>query len=86
MRLRRVDDVAEMEVQDYGAGIAAELLPDLFSRFYQVSHGRPATGPGLGLGLYIAQQIVTGHGGTITVASTEGEGTTYTVRLPLSDQ
>jgi two-component system CheB/CheR fusion protein len=84
VRLRCVDDVAEMEVQDYGAGITAEHLPDLFSRFYQVSHDQPVTRPGLGLELYIAQQIVAGHGGTITVASTEGEGTSFTVRLPLS--
>lgn len=81
--LRRAGDVAEIEVQDYGHGIAAADLPHLFSRFYQVARpDRPAQ-RGLGLGLFIAKEIVTAHGGTIAVASVEGEGTTFTVRLPL---
>ncbi len=87
VRLRRVaceqGAVAEVAVQDYGAGIAAEHLPDLFSRFYQVSHAYE--GQGLGLGLYICRQIVTAHDGTITVASTVGAGTTFTVQLPLAE-
>ncbi|HEX6289418.1 MAG TPA: CheR family methyltransferase [Herpetosiphonaceae bacterium] len=83
VRLRRVDGMAELVVQDDGAGIATEHLADLFSRFYQVSHSRYA-GQGLGLGLYICQQIVLAHGGTIAVASVEDEGTTFTIQIPCS--
>lgn len=83
VRLRRVDGMAELVVQDDGAGIAAEHLADLFSRFYQVSH-TPYAGQGLGLGLYICQQIVVAHGGTIGVTSVEDEGTTFTIQIPLN--
>jgi two-component system, chemotaxis family, CheB/CheR fusion protein len=83
VRLRRVDGMAELVVQDDGAGIAAEHLSDLFSRFYQVSH-TPYAGQGLGLGLYICQQIVVAHGGTIAVTSVEDEGTTFTIQIPLN--
>src|SRR5205814_6602996 len=75
----------ELEVQDYGQGIAATALPHLFTRFYQVARpDRPSQG-GLGLALFICQELVTAHGGRIDVRSTEGEGTTFTVWLPLQD-
>ena len=73
----------ELNVQDYGPGIKASHLPNLFSRFYQVSQGLAEGGQGLGLGLFICQQIVLAHGGTISVQSTEGKGTTFIVSLPL---
>ncbi len=83
VRLRRVDGEAEIQVQDHGPGIPASEIPHLFSRFFQVARpDRPAR-RGLGLGLYIARQVVEAHGGTITVESTEGKGTTFTVRLPV---
>jgi len=83
VRLRRVGVEAALEVQDYGRGIAADQLPHLFTRFYQVARAdRPAQG-GLGLGLFLCEQLVAAHGGRITVASTEGHGTTFTVWLPL---
>ncbi len=83
VRLRRVGAEAALEVQDYGRGIAAAQVPHLFTRFYQVARAdRPAQG-GLGLGLFICQELIAAHGGHITVASTEGEGTTFTVWLPL---
>ncbi len=85
VRLRRVGGEVALDVQDYGRGIAAEQLPHLFTRFYQVARAdRPAQG-GLGLGLFICQELVAAHGGHITVASTEGHGTTFTVWLPLLD-
>ncbi len=85
VRLRRVGAEAVLEVQDYGQGIAADQLPHLFTRFYQVAHpDRPSRG-GLGLGLFICQEVVTAHGGRIAVASMEGEGTTFTVWLPLTE-
>jgi len=74
-----------VEVQDYGRGIAADQLPHLFARFYQVARpDRPSQG-GMGLGLFICQEVVTAHGGRIAVVSTEGEGTTFTVWLPLTE-
>jgi two-component system CheB/CheR fusion protein len=74
---------AEIEVQDYGPGIAPADLPHIFSRFFQVERGGRGAERGLGLGLYITREIVTAHGGTIDVRSVEGQGTTFTVRLPL---
>ena len=88
VRVRRVGGIAEIAVQDYGPGIEAEHLSRLFSRFFQVSQNAQSQGQeqGLGLGLFISQQIVTGHNGEIAVASTPGEGATFTVRLPLLEQ
>lgn len=69
-----------ISVADTGIGIPAEYLPYLFDRFYQVDKGR--TKHGTGLGLAIAQQITRAHGGALTVDSTPGVGTTFTVFLP----
>jgi len=83
VRLRRVGAEVALEVQDYGRGIGADQLPHLFARFYQIARAdRPAQG-GLGLGLFICHELITAHGGRITVASIEGHGTTFTVWLPL---
>jgi two-component system CheB/CheR fusion protein len=75
--------MAEIDVQDYGKGIAANDLSEVFTRFYQVGQGNPLPAQGLGLGLYITREIVEAHGGTISVESTEGEGATFIIRLPL---
>jgi signal transduction histidine kinase len=83
VRLRAIDGQAEIAVQDDGPGIPATVLPHLFSRFFR--GGAEGKGPGLGLGLYISREIVAAHGGTIGVESTEGQGATFTVRLPLLD-
>jgi two-component system CheB/CheR fusion protein len=83
VRLRRVDNEAEIQVQDYGKGIPAADLPHLFFRFYQAVRSDQRSSRGLGLGLYIAHELVTAHGGQITAASEEGKGTTFTIRLPL---
>jgi two-component system CheB/CheR fusion protein len=83
LRLRRLDGQAEIQVQDFGPGIPAGQLPDLFSRFYRAERPGGRSHTGLGLGLFIARELVAAHGGTIDVESREGEGTTFTVRLPL---
>ena len=83
VRLRRVGNEAELQVQDTGPGIPPEELPQLFSRFYQATRRNRQGKRGLGLGLYIAREIVTAHGGQIEVESVQGQGTTFTVRLPL---
>jgi signal transduction histidine kinase len=66
---------------DRGRGIAAEDLPHLFKPFYRGGNGQRTAGHGIGLGL--AQRIITLHRGTIEVESAVGEGSTFTVRLPV---
>ncbi|WP_431876164.1 sensor histidine kinase [Amycolatopsis sacchari] len=68
----------EFTVTDTGPGIAEEHLPHVFDRFYRAS---PSSG-GSGLGLAIAKHLVEAHGGTLTVASTPGRGSAFTIRLP----
>ena len=63
-----------------------EDLPNLFTRFYQVARAHEGTKSGLGLGLYIAQELITAHQGRIDVLSAPGEGTTFTVRLPMASR
>jgi two-component system CheB/CheR fusion protein len=83
VRVRRADDGAFIVVEDYGAGIPAEDLPHVFGSFYQVERDdRPSRG-GMGLGLFIAKEIVDAHGGAIAAESEVGKGTKITVRLPL---
>lgn len=84
VELRKVAGMAEITVRDYGPGIPQADLPLLFTRFYQVEHAKPPNAKGLGLGLFICEQIVSAHGGTIDVTSTEGQGTSFAVRLPLA--
>ncbi len=73
-----------VSVRDHGCGIAAEHLPRLFERFYRVDRARSRKLGGTGLGLAIVKHIVQAHGGHITVTSTPGEGSVFSVRLPVS--
>jgi signal transduction histidine kinase len=68
-------------VRDHGIGISPDALPRIFDRSYRAPEAA-ARAPGLGLGLSIAAQVVTRHGGTIGAAAAEGGGTILTVRLP----
>ena len=72
-------------VRDTGAGIASEELPHVFDRFYRVDKARSRVEGGAGLGLAISRWIVEAHGGSISVQSAPGQGTTFTVRLPLGE-
>jgi heavy metal sensor kinase len=76
-------DEAVLRVSDTGIGIASKDLPHLFERFYRVDQARARSDGGFGLGLALSQWIVETHGGSITVASQPGAGSTFTVRLPL---
>lgn len=76
---------AILEVQDYGPGISAAELPQIFTRFFQSSRTSATGHGGLGLGLFITKELVTAHGGSITAVSIEGQGATFTVHLPLYD-
>jgi two-component system phosphate regulon sensor histidine kinase PhoR len=71
-----------IRVADQGAGIEEEHLPRLFERFYRVDKARSRKLGGTGLGLSIVKHIVQAHGGSITVASTPGVGSTFEIRLP----
>lgn len=75
----------QVSVSDTGPVIAPELLPALFDRFYRADEARSRNSGGMGLGLAIAKQLVLNHNGTIIeVASTPGQGTTFTASLPAS--
>jgi two-component system CheB/CheR fusion protein len=78
--VRQSGAVAVVEICDHGPGIAASMLPLLFQPYTRLGKN-PSSG--LGLGLYLAREIVNAHGGTIEAKSTAGEGTTVTIRLPL---
>jgi two-component system CheB/CheR fusion protein len=78
--VRRSGSYAVVEVRDDGPGIASNVLPQLFQPYARL--GQKAS-TGLGLGLYLAREIVTAHGGTIEAESNLGEGTVIIVRLPL---
>ncbi|MGO8947946.1 MAG: PAS domain S-box protein [Ktedonobacterales bacterium] len=82
------EDMVTIAVKDEGSGIAAEALPHLFEQFYRVpgvqAQGGGGSAANMGLGLYIAQAIVEQHGGSISVESRPGHGSTFTVSLPLS--
>jgi two-component system CheB/CheR fusion protein len=70
-------------VQDFGIGIKKELLNKVFERFFRVSEAKLNTFPGLGLGLYIADEIIKRQGGSINVESTNGKGSTFCFSLPV---
>ena len=71
---------AVLEVVDSGPGIAADELPHVFERLWRGRSAREVAGSGIGLA--VAREIVTAHGGTIEATSREGAGTTITIRLP----
>ena len=79
-------DHAWIVVRDSGMGISAEELPRLFERFFRADAVRKTTTHGNGLGLSISRDIVRAHGGEVTVQSELNSGSTFVIRLPLSDQ
>ena len=83
VRLVAEEQNAILTVSDTGIGIGESELPRVFERFYRVDEARTRNSGGIGLGLAICQEIAHSHGGMIDVASAVGEGTTFTVRLPL---
>jgi len=70
-------------VQDFGVGIAEAVQPKIFERFFRVGEPDIATFPGLGLGLFISEEIVRKHGGTIWVNSRKGEGASFYFKIPV---
>ncbi|WP_266849760.1 cell wall metabolism sensor histidine kinase WalK [Streptomyces sp. NBC_00568] len=82
---RRSGDDVVTEVTDTGSGIDPDDLPNLFDRFWRAEKSRSRRSGGSGLGLSIVQQIARAHGGSVSVSSTPGVGSTFAVRMPLTD-
>ncbi len=79
-------DCVVLKVEDSGLGIPEESLPRIFEEFYRVRSQETQEIPGTGLGLVICKRVITELGGSIELASKAGEGTTFTVRLPVADK
>lgn len=75
---------AKIAVTDTGTGIPRDALPHIFKRFFRVDKSRSRQHGGSGLGLAICKHIAQRHGGTIHATSREGQGTTFTITLPIS--
>src|SRR5262249_37194460 len=83
IRVERSNAVARVIVKDSGIGIPPEHLTCVFDRFYRVDKSRSREQGGTGLGLTIARSIVVAHGGTIELTSAPGQGTVFTINLPV---
>jgi signal transduction histidine kinase len=86
IHLTRTHDVLTVAVQDFGIGIPKAHQEKVFERFYRVSSDQVRTYPGLGIGLYIAHQIIERHKGKIWVESVEGQGSTFSFSLPFAEK
>ena len=84
LRLAMDTERAIIRIADTGIGIAAGDLPHVFDRFWRADKVRTRAEGGSGLGLAIARWIVERHGGEISVSSQPGQGSTFTVALPVS--
>jgi signal transduction histidine kinase/tetratricopeptide (TPR) repeat protein len=85
LRLFREDSFVTIQVTDHGVGIPREEQKRIFERFYRVSSSENRHIAGAGLGLTLVEHIARAHGGSIRVESKAGEGSTFTLRLPLEN-
>jgi len=81
--LRQKGTAVELSVTDTGVGIPEEELPHMFERFHRVEGTKGRTYEGTGIGLSLVQELVKLQGGTVSIESTQGRGSTFTVSLPL---
>ena len=81
--LRKSDQKAIVLISDNGCGIAGDELPKIFNKFYRVAPKDQEADSGMGLGLSIVYTIITLHGGSISVDSKLGKGTSFTLEFPL---
>jgi signal transduction histidine kinase len=78
-------NTAHIEIRDTGIGIPAKDLPHIFERFYRADPARSRETGGSGLGLAIAQWLMEAHRAVIRVQSTVGEGSAFSIRIPLTE-
>lgn len=83
VRTGLANNMVRLEVRDNGPGIEANHIPHIFDRFYKVDQARTSGRGGVGLGLAFVKKIVEAHGGQVMVESVVGEGSTFTIALPL---
>jgi two-component system sensor histidine kinase SenX3 len=83
---KSLDDTAQISVVDQGIGIPAREIDRIFERFYRVDPARHRSTGGTGLGLSIVKHVAATHGGDVSVWSVEGQGSTFTLTLPLSPE
>ena len=81
IRLRRKGEQVAIDVIDQGIGVAPDILPHIFDRFYHIDKSGDQLFEGLGLGLAIAKQVIEQHKGRLDVTSTPGKGSTFTMWL-----
>src|SRR5205085_8338436 len=81
--MRRGATSVSLTVSDTGVGIPEAELPRIFERFHRIEGQRGRTYEGTGIGLALVQELVRQHGGELVVQSPTGQGTTFTVRIPL---
>jgi len=81
--IRAVSGAVRLEVTDKGIGIPNEQKPFIFNKFFRAANAVRSVPNSSGLGLYITKQIIEEHGGKVYFESTEGEGSTFTIELPL---
>ena len=79
------DDKLKIFVRDTGIGIPEHDLPHLFTKFYQASNASLSGSKGTGIGLALVKAFTEGHGGTVSVTSTLGKGSTFVVELPANN-
>lgn len=84
--LRQRDGYAQISVTDQGPGISAEEQERVFERFYRVDGARSRQTGGTGLGLSIVKHVLANHGGEVSLWSQPGQGSTFTLRLPIVDE
>ncbi len=84
--LRERDGLVQISVTDQGPGIAPDEQDRIFERFYRIDAARSRHTGGTGLGLSIVKHVVANHGGEITLWSQLGQGSTFTVRLPMLEE
>jgi signal transduction histidine kinase len=86
VRVSKSGGMAQISVADTGIGISAEDAKKIFEKFYRVDDGRSRKQGGLGIGLAMVREIVEIHGGRISVMSAPGEGSIFTLQLPLIEE
>jgi signal transduction histidine kinase len=84
VRVAREGDTARIDVQDTGIGLSAQDAQQVFERFFRADPSRSSTTEGAGLGLSLVQWIAERHLGAVAVRSRLGEGSIFTVTLPIS--